>query len=184
MALSNTPKNMNTINTSKSNELNDSNEKKTVVLNKNTSSIDNKSNNVKINKDTNKEDRHKEEKKIEKNTNKDVKNAEINEADDIKFQDVTQYTKKTATELYHRLSDIDHILLRPANYIGNVTNETSVLWILEKKPYKYLKKSITYNPGLLKIFDEIIANAIDNRRKYGDTTTIEVDIDRKTGKYR
>jgi DNA topoisomerase-2 len=67
---------------------------------------------------------------------------------------------------YTQLSDIDHILLRPAVYIGNIYNVVI--------PYNLYKPSddmivrldkVGYNAGLLKLFDEILTNPIDERRR-------------------
>jgi DNA gyrase/topoisomerase IV subunit B len=57
------------------------------------------------------------------------------------------------------LSDIEHVLHRPSMYIGSVdlTERTSYLY----KDDKFEYASYTFVPGLIKIIDEIIDNAVD-----------------------
>ena len=43
-------------------------------------------------------------------------------------------------------------------------------------------RTVTYNPGLYKIFDEILVNAMDNRQRDPEgTTSIDVTIDVESG---
>ena len=37
------------------------------------------------------------------------------------------------------------------------------------------------NPGLLKIFDEILVNAVDNKQRSPEMTTIKVTVDKEAG---
>lgn len=57
------------------------------------------------------------------------------------------------------LSDIEHVLLRPNMYIGSVdlTERTSYLY----KDGKFAYEEYNFVPGLIKIIDEIIDNAVD-----------------------
>ena len=51
------------------------------------------------------------------------------------------------------------------------------------KTVKYvssIKTSDLQNPGLLKIFDEILVNAVDNKQRCPEMTTIKVMVDRET----
>ena len=52
------------------------------------------------------------------------------------------------------------VLARPDTYVGSVTPETSVLWVLEND--KMVQKEVSYVPALYKIFDEIIVNCMDH----------------------
>ena len=58
-----------------------------------------------------------------------------------------------------KLSERDHILLRPDMYIGGVkeVEEELHLW----RDGKFVKEKVTYHPGLVKIFNEIIDNSVD-----------------------
>lgn len=82
---------------------------------------------------------------------------------------------KKIEERFKKLSDIDHVLLRPGMYIGSVKLDTSNRYVLEDG--KMIVKEITYNPGFLKIFDEIITNSVDEHKRVGSKLkNIKVDI--------
>ena len=80
---------------------------------------------------------------------------------------------------FKKLDDIDHVILRPGMYIGSIKPHTATKWIVEDD--KMTQKEVTYNPGLLKIFDEIVTNSVDeSKRKGSKLNTVKVDIDRTT----
>jgi DNA topoisomerase-2 len=54
------------------------------------------------------------------------------------------------------------------------------MWILDKKSEKIIQKEIVYIPGFLKIFDEILVNAIDQSTVDSSVSFIKVDIDSKS----
>lgn len=81
---------------------------------------------------------------------------------------------------YQILSEIDHILQRPGMYIGSVVTETSNQYVLENG--KFVQKEVKYNPGFLKLFDEIISNSVDESKRQGTLlNTIKVDVDKYEG---
>lgn len=80
---------------------------------------------------------------------------------------------------FKKLDDIDHVILRPGMYIGSIKPHTSNKWLINDETIS--QKEITYNPGFLKIFDEILTNSVDESKREGSKlNTIKVDIDRKT----
>jgi len=60
---------------------------------------------------------------------------------------------------YTRLSHVEHIIKRPDTYVGSLLPESSDQWIRESDGFKISRISIS--PALVKIFDEILVNAID-----------------------
>jgi len=54
-----------------------------------------------------------------------------------------------------------HIYSRPAMYIGTIEPNTIETFVIDNSN-KIIKRQITYIPGLFKIFDEAIVNAIDH----------------------
>lgn len=54
--------------------------------------------------------------------------------------------------------------------------ETRSMWIVNKEN-NFEHKPITYTPGLLKIFDEILVNAADNAERVKNCQEINVTID-------
>lgn len=77
---------------------------------------------------------------------------------------------KKIEDQYKKLTDIEHIILRPNMYIGSVKIHTEDKWILNND--KFHKKEVTYNPGFLKIFDEIITNSVDESKRPGSKLNI------------
>ena len=67
-------------------------------------------------------------------------------------------------------------------YIGDIEEhgETTHLWSPSDKKMK--ERSITFNPGLYKLFDEILVNAVDQWQREGDSgvKTIKVEVDEQT----
>jgi DNA topoisomerase-2 len=62
---------------------------------------------------------------------------------------------------YKKFTQIEHVLARPGMYVGDIATVTSEQWILDTKGEKIISKFVTWNPGIYKIFDEIITNASD-----------------------
>ena len=80
-----------------------------------------------------------------------------------------------------------HIYSRPSMYIGTIDPNTIDTYIIDDND-KIIKKLITFIPGLFKIFDEAIVNAIDHAvrtRKDKENSNIvkniKINIDKTTG---
>jgi len=59
----------------------------------------------------------------------------------------------------HKLRD--HIYEIPGTYIGSIEHTTLDTFIYDQETKKFAIKTITYVPGLYKIYDEIVVNALD-----------------------
>ena len=90
---------------------------------------------------------------------------------------------KTVEERYKKLTDIEHVLLRPGMYIGSTQPHTADCWVYNDTTHKMEKRSVTWNPGLQKLFDEVISNSVDHsKREEGKhLDVIRVEVDRTTG---
>lgn len=75
---------------------------------------------------------------------------------------------------YQLLDEIEHVLKRPGMYIGSTKPHTANEWILGDGLYS--KEELTYNPGFLKLFDEIISNSVDEHKRSGKINTIKVSV--------
>jgi DNA topoisomerase-2 len=71
--------------------------------------------------------------------------------------------KQAVEDVYQKMSQLEHVLLRPDTYIGSVEPLTQPMWIFDSAANAMVLKSITFVPGFYKIFDEIIVNAADNK---------------------
>ena len=83
-------------------------------------------------------------------------------------------------EKVKKVSHLEHILLRPDSYVGPTTVTADSYWLLDGT--KFSQKQVKYAPALLKIFDEVLVNAIDRNSVYPkDVKVIKVKVDRETG---
>lgn len=79
------------------------------------------------------------------------------------------------------LSEIDHVLQRPAIYIGGITTEMTSDWVWDSTTNKMVKKEVKTNSGLVKAIFEVIDNAVDNCNVASNpTTNIAVVMDGST----
>ncbi len=85
--------------------------------------------------------------------------------------------KKTVEETYRKISQLEHILLRPDTYIGSSQPMTQTIWVLDEKDKRMVHKEVTFPPGLYKIFDEILVNAADHKQRDASMSMIKVEID-------
>ena len=60
---------------------------------------------------------------------------------------------------YERLSHVEHILKRPDTYCGSLVPESASYWVREGDAF--VSRVLSVSPGLLKIFDEVLVNAVD-----------------------
>lgn len=100
-------------------------------------------------------------------------------------------------ETYSRMSPLEHILRRPGMYVGSVERVSERCFLVddatvesfrpisdsasaidEEKPVRIaMKQRITHRtPALLKIFDEILVNASDNRLRTSKNPTTKIDV--------
>ena len=91
-------------------------------------------------------------------------------------------------ERYQQLDPISHIHQRPDMYVGSVRS-TNHPWtyVLERDPLRIEKKeNVVYPDGLLRLFIEVLSNAIDNvwrsRQENIRCTKIVVNVDKETGR--
>ena len=91
----------------------------------------------------------------------------------------TSSSKKSVEEKYQKLTQREHVLLRPGMYIGSIKKQTEELWCM--KNGKMEKRMIEYSPGFIKIFDEVLTNATDAATRDNTVTMIKVDYDKVTG---
>ena len=87
--------------------------------------------------------------------------------------------KKTIEEKYKKLTQIEHVLKRPGMYVGPIEPREELIWIFNKKTNKMEQRELKYSPGLYKIFDEIIMNAVDESTRDTTLTKICIDIDKE-----
>lgn len=87
-------------------------------------------------------------------------------------------TNSEISDKYQKLEHKEHVLTRPGMYIGAIEEDSYDTWVMNRETNKMEKKQLKYIPGLFKIFDEILVNAIDHsvRLKSMKTTDNNVNL--------
>ena len=108
--------------------------------------------------------------------------------------------ERTVEEMYSRKTPLEHVLLRPGMYVGAVERlPPNQCWVVDRtfpppassgsitqpqnetsdRPMmKMVRKDYGIVPALIKVFDEILVNASDNRLRHpGKCSAIDVVID-------
>jgi len=100
---------------------------------------------------------------------------------------------KSVEAKYKKYELLEHILALPDTYIGSIEPQKIYSYVFDEASNKMVITEIVYNPGLLKIFDEVIVNAIDHsmrlkaevlkgKEDIRHVKNIKVTIDKETGK--
>lgn len=82
---------------------------------------------------------------------------------------------------YKKLTDVQHCLKRPGMYIGSTKPHQQNVWVFDDTSNKMNQRIVEWNPGLIKLFDEVISNSVDESARNPKLNTIKVDINRETG---
>lgn len=75
---------------------------------------------------------------------------------------MTTTKDKKVEDKYKKYELLEHILALPDTYIGSIEPQKITSYIYDDATKKMITDELTYIPGLLKIFDEVIVNAIDH----------------------
>ena len=84
---------------------------------------------------------------------------------------------KSLEKKYRKLSDVEHVLLRPGMYIGSIKPHKEEVYLPTGKDGKFKLTEITYNPGFLKLFDEIVSNSVDEHKRNPKLNKIDITVD-------
>jgi DNA topoisomerase II len=72
-------------------------------------------------------------------------------------------TTKTSAAQYKKHTHREHILELPDTYIGSVDTAVEQRWVINMEKGIMEWRSVRFCPGFLKIFDEILVNALDHK---------------------
>ena len=95
-------------------------------------------------------------KKAANNKKKSILSPRNDNASNVPAKATGKGTKKTKTieETYQKKSQLEHILLRPDTYIGSTEPLETQMFVYDSDQDAIVNRTITYTPGLYKIFDE------------------------------
>lgn len=66
------------------------------------------------------------------------------------------------------------VRVRPPSPVGSIEKMTQDMWVYDDATNSIVKRTVTYVPGLYKIFDEIIVNAADNKQRDANMSKLKV----------
>ena len=89
--------------------------------------------------------------------------------------------ERTIEETYQKLTQLEHVLVRPDSYVGSIEEERSQIWVLSDDQLKFENREIKFVPALYKIFDEVLVNAADNYQRDRRMNRLSVEINDKEG---
>lgn len=84
------------------------------------------------------------------------------------------------SKAYKKHTPLEHILARPDTYVGSVEAETEKQWVFNDETNRMEYRNVTYVPGLYKIYDEILVNAIDQCTMDNTIDCIRINVDKKS----
>lgn len=100
----------------------------------------------------------------------------------IKVIDIeTSNTDQTIEEQYQKLTQREHILVRPDSYVGSLDLRVEKLQVFDSNKKKNVEKTISFSPGLYKIYDEILVNAADHGQRNSSCNRFDIDISKSEG---
>ena len=86
------------------------------------------------------------------------------------------------SEEVKKLTHIEHILQRPDSYVDSVLQSRCNIWCLDDEGKSFVQRELSYSPAVLKIFDEVLVNAIDRSSLYpSEVKHINVLVDKENG---
>lgn len=88
-------------------------------------------------------------------------------------------SKKKLEQQYRKLTPREHVLQRPQMYIGSTTPHTGSHHLFDG--IDITLENVTYNPGFIKIFDEIISNSVDEHRRNPKLNEIKITFNLDSG---
>lgn len=85
---------------------------------------------------------------------------------------------KHIAQTYQVLDEIEHVRKRTTMYAGSTELQTSQEWVYDPSTKRMVKRELSYIPAVIKLFSEILDNAIDEHRRAPKVLdTIRVDFD-------
>lgn len=86
----------------------------------------------------------------------------------------TKTSGKSGVE-YEHMSEREHVLARPGMYIGGVGVVEDNNWCINTKN-QYEFKAMKYSPGFIRIFLEILMNAVDHSKRDGGKRMTKISV--------
>lgn len=80
-------------------------------------------------------------------------------------------SKKPTKQNYRKVNQIEHVLKRPDMYMDDIKPDTFTDFVYDDESNKIVNKTLTESPAIIRLFTEVISNAIDNYQRSLNTDT-------------
>lgn len=77
---------------------------------------------------------------------------------------------------YQKKEHVEHIYDIPDTYTGSIEMTEQMLYVMQSESSVMEKESILFVPGLFKIFDEILVNAVDHKQRDPNLKNIKINF--------
>ena len=94
----------------------------------------------------------------------------------------TKNKMTTVEKTYKKVTQLQHVLLRPDTYVGSCETTDATGWIVDPATETMRERAVRYVPGLYKIVDEILVNANDHKVRDQTLREIRVSLDPVEGR--
>ena len=84
---------------------------------------------------------------------------------------------KKVEDIYQKKDQREHALLRPGMYIGDIEEYPDKTFLWDEGGKKMKERLITFNPGLYKLFDEILVNSLDQWQREGSQGVKNIKVE-------
>jgi DNA topoisomerase-2 len=112
---------------------------------------------------------------------------QFNDDNKEEFNSSFNISQKSGDISYKKLQLHEQILLRPDTYIGSVKNVQSIEPVYIMSENKITQETINFPEGLIRIFIEVVSNAIDNVWRSLEykiiPKNIKIFIDKESGRF-
>lgn len=81
---------------------------------------------------------------------------------------------KKIAEQYRLLDEVEHVLARPGMYLGQTGVQRSQEWV--QRDGGFVREEVECSPALLKLFDEIVTNSVDESARNPKLNEVRVEI--------
>jgi DNA topoisomerase II len=101
--------------------------------------------------------------------------------EDVEFVEANKESRRAGdASKYKKVSQLEHILLRPDTYVGSTELVKQTMWVWSERRNRMVERAVEYVPALYKIYDEIVVNAADHAVNCEEMDTVKIDIDVET----
>lgn len=88
------------------------------------------------------------------------------------------------TLAYDRKGQLEHILLRPDTYVGDISLKQEWNWVIDRDDAEARRVQVKMSPAYFKIVDELLVNAADNKQRHPATTSlVQMKVWPETGEH-